>query len=82
MTGPKPFQQKMFRSIEVVTATTTTIITTTTIPAAATTTTSTTTTTTSMTYEREGWCRKQQKPVKRYGPPPKTITLQKYTRQL
>ena len=73
MTGPKPFQQKMFRSIEVATATTTT----TTIPAAAAattttiTTTSTTTTTTSMTYEREGWCRKQQNPVKRYGPPPK-----------
>ena len=78
MTGPKPFQQKMFRSIEVVTATTTTTTTTTitititiTIPAAATTTTSTTTTTDSMTYEREGWCRKQQNPVKRYGPPPK-----------
>ena len=89
MTGPKPFQQKMFRSIEVVTATTTTTttttttITTTTIPAAATTTTtSTTTTTTCMTYEREGWCRKQQNPVKRYGPPQKTITLQKHTRQL
>ena len=80
----------MFRSIEVVTTTTTipaaaaatTTTTTTTIPAAATTTTSTTTTTTSMTYEREGWCRKQQNPVKRYGPPQKTITLQKHTRQL
>ena len=83
----------MFRSIEVVTATTTTTTTTTTattttttIPAAATTTTtttsSTTTTTTCMTYEREGWCRKQQNPVKRYGPPQKTITLQKHTRQL
>ena len=79
MTGPKPFQQKMFRSIEVVTATTTTTppptTTTTTIPAATTTTTTTstttTTTTTSMTYEREGWCRKQQNPVKRYGPPKK-----------
>ena len=96
MTGPKPFQQKMFRSIEVVTATTTTpTTTTTTIPAAATTSTTTTTTipaaattttttatTTSMTYEREGWCRKQQNPVKRYGPPQKTITLQKHTRQL
>ena len=77
MTGPKPFQQKIFRSIEVVTATTTT-----TTPAAATTTTSTTTTTDSMTYERKGWCRKQQNPVKRYGPPQKTITLQKHTRQL
>ena len=48
VTGPKPFQQKMFRSIEVVTATTTTptptttTTTTTTIPAAATTTTTTT----------------------------------------
>ena len=102
MTGPKPFQQKMFRSIEVVTATASATTTTTTIPAAAatttttipaaaaattttattTTTTSTTTTTTSMTYEREGWCRKQQNPVKRYGPPQKTITLQKHTRQL
>ena len=93
MTGPKPFQQKMFRSVEVVTATTTTTATTTattttTIPAAAaaataaTTTTTTSTTTTSMTYEREGWCRKQQNPVKRYGPPQKTITLQKHTRQL
>ena len=95
VTGPKPFQQKMFRSIEVV-ATTTTTITSTTIPAATTTTatttattttittitTTTTTTTTSMTYEREGWCRKQQNPVKRYGPPRKTITLQKHTRQL
>ena len=94
MTGPKPFQQKMFRSVEVVTATTTTTTTatttatttTTTIPAAAAataaTTTTTSTTTTSMTYEREGWCRKQQNPVKRYGPPQKTITLQKHTRQL
>ena len=89
MTGPKPFQQKMFRSIEVVTATASTPpTTTTTTPAAATTTTSTTTTssttttTTSMTYEREGWRRKQQNPVKRYGPPKKTITLQKHTRQL
>ena len=86
MTGPKPST----------TTTTTSTTTTTTIPAAATattttttstttttaTTTSTTTTTTSMTYEPEGWCRKQQNPVKRYGPPQKTITLQKHTRQL
>ena len=65
------------------TSTSTTTTTTTTIPAAAAaTTTSTTTTTTSMTYEREGLCRKQQNPVKRYDPPRKTITLQKHTRQL
>ena len=75
----------MFRSIEVVTATTTTTTTSTTTTTTSTTTTTTfiiTITTTSMTYERGRMVRKQQNPVKRYGPPQKTITLQKHTRQL
>ena len=86
VTGPKPSSTTTTTipaaaAATTATTTTTTTSTTTTTTAAATTT-STTTTTTSMTYEPEGWCRKQQNPVKRYGPPKKTITLQKHTRQL